>query len=226
MLILFLKAVILIPITLLPIINPIGNAPIFASLVGNINPQEESRVARLVALNCLLLLVGALFIGSHVLNFFGISLPIVRIGGGLLVAATGWRMLGDAAQDAIPRQVANTFANECSDEELRIRSFYPISFPLTVGPGTIAATITLGTSTPTRLLDWVLALGSAAVGASLTAVAIYLCYRYANKIVHLLGRLGSMIVLRLSAFILLCIGIEIFWHGITGLLSEAGIAIR
>jgi multiple antibiotic resistance protein len=226
MLILFLKAVMLIPITLLPIINPIGNAPIFASLVGNINPQVESRVARQVALNCLLLLVGALFIGSYVLNFFGISLPIVRIGGGLLVAATGWRMLGDAAQDAIPRQVANTFPNECSDEELKIRSFYPISFPLTVGPGTIAATITLGASTPTRLLDWVLALGSAAVGASLTAVAIYLCYRYANKIVHLLGRLGSMIVLRLSAFILLCIGIEIFWHGITGLLSEAGIAIR
>jgi multiple antibiotic resistance protein len=78
---------------------------------------------------------------------------------------------------------------------------------------------------PTRLLDWVLSLGGAAMGASLTAVVIYLCYRYANKIVSLLGRLGSMIVLRLSAFILLCIGIEIFWHGITGLLSEAGIAI-
>lgn len=138
-------------------------------------------------------------------------------------AATGWRLLGDARQDAIPAQVANTCADGWSDEELKIRSFYPISFPLTVGPGTIAASITLGANTPTRVLDWVLSLGSAAVGASLTAAAIYLCYRYANKIVGLLGRLGTMIVLRLSAFILLCIGIEIFWHGITGLLSEAGI---
>lgn len=222
---LFIKSAILVPITLLPILNPIGNAPIFANLVGNVSRHVEKRVARQVAINCWCLLVGAMFIGSHVLHFFGISLPIVRIGGGLLVAATGWRLLGDNRHDAIPAQVADTCADGWTDDELKIRSFYPISFPLTVGPGTIAASITLGASTPSRLLDLVLSLGSAAVGASLTAVAIYLCYRYANKIVGLLGSLGTMIVLRLSAFILLCIGIEICWHGITGLLAEAGVKL-
>lgn len=224
MLIIFLKAVLLIPVTLLPILNPLGIAPVFANLLGNVPRQVENRVARQVAINCWFLLVGAIFIGSHVLSFFGISLPIVRIGGGILVAVSGWRLLSDDGQDAsIPRQVAKTYDEESINDELKARSFYPISFPLTVGPGTIAASITLGANTPARLVDWVMSIGSAALGSALTVLAVYLCYRSANKIVSLLGRLGTMVLLRLSAFILLCIGIQIFWSGITGLLVETGL---
>ena len=82
MLILFFKAAILVPITMLPIINPFGNAPVFASLLGNVSRDVEKKLARQVALNCFFLLLGAMFIGSHVLMFFGISIPIVRISGG------------------------------------------------------------------------------------------------------------------------------------------------
>lgn len=225
MLIVFLKAAILVPITLLPILNPFGNAPVFASLSGNIGRDAEARLARQVAINCFFMLLAAMFIGSHVLMFFGISLPIVRIGGGILVAVTGWRLLNDKGQDDIRTQVATTQAKAWSDEEFKVRSFYPISFPLTVGPGSIAASITLGANAPTRFPDLMISIGSAAMGAALTALVIFLCYRYANRMVGLLGRLGTMVVLRLSAFILLCIGIEIFWHGLLGLLSEAGVAI-
>jgi len=224
MLIIFLKAVILIPVTLLPILNPFGIAPVFANLLGNVPRQIENRVARQVAINCWFLLVGAIFIGSHVLSFFGISLPIVRIGGGILVAVSGWRLLSENGQEAsIPTQVAKTYDDELSNEELKARSFYPISFPLTVGPGTIAASITLGANTPARLVDWVMSIGSAALGSALTVLVVYLCYRSANKLVGLLGRLGTMVLLRLSAFILLCIGIQIFWSGFTGLLVETGL---
>lgn len=225
MLIVFLKAAILVPITLLPILNPFGNAPVFASLSGNIGRDAEARLARQVAINCFFMLLAAMFVGSHVLMFFGISLPIVRIGGGILVAVTGWRLLNDKGQDDIRTQVATTQAEAWSDEEFKVRSFYPISFPLTVGPGSIAASITLGANAPTRFPDLMISIGSAALGAALTALVIFLCYRYANRMVCLLGRLGTMVVLRLSAFILLCIGIEIFWHGLLGLLSEAGVAI-
>ena len=225
MLIVFLKAAILVPITLLPILNPFGNAPVFASMSGNIGRGAEARLVRQVAINCFFMLLAAMFIGSHVLMFFGISLPIVRIGGGILVAVTGWRLLNDKGQDDIRTQVATTQAEAWSDEEFKVRSFYPISFPLTVGPGSIAASITLGANAPTRFPDLMISIGSAALGAALTALVIFLCYRYANRMVGLLGRLGTMVVLRLSAFILLCIGIEIFWHGLLGLLSEAGVAI-
>ena len=225
MLILFLKAVVLIPITLLPILNPLGIAPVFANLLGNVSRSTEQRIARQVAINCWFMLVAAIFIGSHVLTFFGISLPIVRVGGGLLVAVSGWKLLNDNSQDsAIPTQVAQTYDEDLPDDEIKARSFYPMSFPLTVGPGTLAASITLGANTPTRLLDWVISVGSAALGAALTALVIFLCYNYAHKLVKLMGRLGPMVVLRLSAFILLCIGIQIFWSGMAALLAEAGIS--
>lgn len=223
MLIIFLKAVLLIPVTLLPILNPLGVAPVFANLLGDVPRNIEKRFARQVAINCWFMLLGAIFIGSHVLAFFGISLPIVRIGGGILVAISGWHLLGDNEHDAaIPRQVVQVY-DESVNEELKARSFYPMSFPLTVGPGTIAASITLGANTPARLVDWVMSIGSAALGAALTSLVIYLCYRSAHQIVSLLGRLGTMVVLRLSAFILLCIGIQIFWSGLIGLLVETGL---
>lgn len=225
MLILFLKAAILVPITLLPILDPFGNVPLFANLSRTMGRDAEVRLARQVAINCWVMLLGAMFIGSHVLMFFGISLPIVRIGGGILVAATGWRLIHDNVQNSIRTQVETDQERAWSDDEFKMHSFYPISFPLTVGPGSIAASITLGANTPTRLLDWVISVGSAALGVAVTALVIYLCYRYANKVVSLLGSLGTMVLLRLSAFILLCIGIEIFWHGLVDLLHESGVAI-
>jgi len=225
MLILFFKAVILIPVTLLPILNPFGIAPVFANLLGNVSRKAEQRIARQVAINCWFMLVGAIFIGSHVLSFFGISLPIVRLGGGFLVAVSGWKLLTDNSYDAISNQVAKSYDEDLTDDEIKARSFFHLSFPLTVGPGTIAAAITLGANTPARLLDWVISVGSAVLGAALTSAVIFLCYSYAHKLVSLMGRLGTMVVLRLSAFILLCIGIQIFWSGLAALLLEAGIGV-
>ena len=228
MLLPFFKAVILIPITLLPLLNPLATAPIYASLLGNISADAQKRIARQVAINSWFLLMAAMFIGSHILDIFGISLPIVRIAGGIIVASAGWRLLGDSGSDEIRTQVATKASadEEWTDEEFKIRSFYPISFPLTVGPGTIAASIALGANTPTKLFDWMRTMGAAALGAALTALVVFLCYRNAHRMVNILGRLGTLVLLRLSAFILLCIGIEIIWHGVSGVLIEAGVRLR
>ncbi|MDY7576970.1 MarC family protein [Herbaspirillum sp. RTI4] len=224
MLIIFLKQVLLIPITLLPILNPLGVAPIFVNLLGRVSPKVTRRIAAQVAINCWFMLVGAIFIGSHVLAFFGVSLPIVQVGGGILVAISAWRLLHDNGYDAVAAQVADAY-DDMSNDELKLRSFYPISFPLTVGPGVLAASITLGADAPARLVDRVISIGSAALGAGLTVAIVYLCYRYSRHLITLMGRLGTMVVLRLSAFILLCIGIQIFWSGLSGLLIELGRAV-
>lgn len=209
-------AAVLVPATLLPIINPLAGAPIFLSVTGG-NEALTRVMARRVAINCFFLLVGALLIGGYVLDFFGLSIPIVRVAGGLVVGAAGWRMLNDTGQDAVQRSVADTTA-AMSEAEIAQRSFMPMSFPLTVGPGTIAATIALGAKRPEQALMLIPQAAGALAGLTLSAAIIYLTYRYSGSLLQRLGRTGTMVLMRLAAFILLCIGIEILWSGLRELL--------
>ena len=200
---------------LLPITNPPGNAPIFLSLTRELSDEERVSMSRRVALNCLALLVVGMFGGTYILGFFDISLPVVRVAGGLLVAATAWRLLSTEG-NAGDAPMATRYRNP---SEIAGRAFYPLSFPLTVGPGSISIAITLGASLPSRGVPLVVtALGSLA-GLVTVALAIYLAYRYAPRMVRLLGESGTAVFLRLSAFILLCIGVQICWDGFSELLA-------
>ncbi len=142
----FIHGLALIPVTLLPIINPLASAPVFAATVGT-NHGMAQRLARQVAINAWFVLVVSMLIGTYVLALFGISLPVVRIGGGLLVATTAWQMLHHTGDDDIQTVVAQE-AKTLSEAEIVQRSFFPITFPLTTGPGTIAASIALGAKIP------------------------------------------------------------------------------
>jgi len=215
----FIKALVVVPVTLLPIVNPVAIAPIFLSMTGALEENLAKKLAKRIAINCFFLLMGAIFIGSYVLDFFGISLPIVRIAGGIVVAMAGWKLLNDQGQDKLLSSVAAQGGN-WSREDLRRRGFYPFSFPLTVGPGTIAASITLGTQLPKKPIDWIVTSAASAIGVLLTSLAIFLCYRFARNFLNLLGDIGATVLLRLSAFILLCIGIEIGWAGLSEMLGD------
>jgi len=205
-------ALLVVPLTLLPIINPLSSAPVFMMTAGD-DPANARRLARQVALNCWYVILGALFIGTYVLDFFGISLPIVRVGGGLLVAASGWRMLDRSDDDEVRAAVARGHAAVLSPTEIARRSFFPLTFPLTTGPGTIAAAIALGATLPRAPSRYVVAAVVAAAGATLTVVTIYLIYRNAPRLLARLGEVGTLVMVRLMAFVLLCIGIEILWTG-------------
>ena len=218
--IIFFKALILVPVTLLPILNPIAIAPIYLSMTGPLEPLVARRMAKRIAINCLFMLMGAIFVGSYVLDFFGISLPIVRVAGGIVVGMAGWKLLNDQSQDKLLNSVAASQIGKTSIEELQRRSFYPFSFPLTVGPGTIAASVTIGTQFPHKPVDWILTSIASSLGALLTSLVIYLCYRFARNMERMLGDVGATVLLRLSAFILLCIGIEIGWAGVSDLLAD------
>src|SRR6516165_12067038 len=78
---------------LFPIVNPIGNTPIFLSLTRGLSENGRTALARMIALNSLILILASIFIGTHILAFFGISLPVVQVGGGLIVISTGWTLL-------------------------------------------------------------------------------------------------------------------------------------
>jgi len=209
------NAFLLVYVGLFPIINPIGGAPIFLGLTQECTEKERNALALRVTLNSFLLLLGSLFVGSYVLDFFGITLPILRVAGGLVVTATGWNLLqagicGDDGR-AGHRPVVPT------------DGFYPLTMPITVGPGSIAVAIALGSQRPRVALPQFALLGAAAV-AGLVAIAttIFVCYRFAEGTVGALGERGANVLVRLSAFILLCIGIEIIWNGYSALVHATG----
>jgi multiple antibiotic resistance protein len=199
---------------LFPIVNPVGSAPIFLALTSDADRRARASLAARVALNSFLLLLGSLFIGSHVLSFFGITLPVLRVGGGLAVASFGWQMLqGGAAPGAQGAPV---------EQPKSIDSFYPLTMPLTVGPGSISVAIALGAQwprEPASLASTVLLAGAAVLGLAAIALTVFLCYRFADRMTAMLGASGINVMVRLSAFILLCIGIQILWGGLSVLLG-------
>jgi multiple antibiotic resistance protein len=207
------KSILLVVSALFPIVDPIGGSPVFLSLTRQYPPETRKLLARRIAIDSFILLIGSFAIGSHVLSFFGISIPVVQVGGGLIVISTGWAMLNqkdDSDRSVVSRAVSCTHA-------LR-DAFYPLTLPLTVGPGSISVAITLGANEPHRLKANLLALLGAAVGSAIVAVTIYLCYAFADRLGAIIGPTGINVMIKLSAFLLVCIGVQILWNGASRLL--------
>jgi multiple antibiotic resistance protein len=204
------KNVLLVFAALLPIVNPLGMAPIFAEMTLGYDVATRRTVAMRVAVNGVVLLVASLFIGSYILQFFGISLAAVQLGGGLVVTVAGWQILnrrGDLKD--------STLDSPPSRERILSQAFYPLTMPLTVGPGSIAVALTLGSNIHEEThLQLIVSALAAVIGILLIGVTIFLCYRFSDELEQLLGPSGVSIVIRLSAFILVCIGIQIMFNGL------------
>ena len=211
-----LEAILVTVAALLPIVNPLGSAPIFLAHSADLPPAARQQLAWVVARNAFLLLVAAMLVGSYLLAFFGISIPIVRVAGGLVLLNTGWKLLhaGDAP-DSPPTSITDAWQREAAK-----RGFYPLTFPLTVGPGSISVAITLGAGSSFDRPAGLIRVAAGVIGAAIIAVAINVCYRFATRLIGALGETGTNVFLRLSAFILLCVGVAIFWNGVVGLIQE------
>ena len=205
-----IKNILLVFAALLPIVNPFGMAPIFAEMTLGYDTNVRRTVAMRVAINGAVLLVCSLFIGSYILQFFGISLAAVQMGGGLVVTVAGWQILnrrGDLKE--------TTVDSPPSRERILSQAFYPLTMPLTVGPGSIAVALTLGSNIHEEThLQLIVSALAAVIGILLIGVTIFLCYRFSDELERLFGPSGTSIVIRLSAFILVCIGIQIMFNGL------------
>ncbi|QTD45787.1 MarC family NAAT transporter [Ottowia testudinis] len=201
----------------LPILNPPASAPVFVTLTRGLEGTTRELLARRIGQYVFFMLAGAMLVGSYVLDFFGISLPIVRVAGGLIVASTAWRMLHTqhTSSDDDKLQMAQSL----SDDNVRIHAFYPMTFPLTCGPGSIAAAITVGAALHSRRVTESLAnFAGALAAAALIGLGVFLTFRYAGRLLRPLGEVGLVVFLRLMAFILLCVGVQIVWNGAQELL--------
>jgi multiple antibiotic resistance protein len=200
---------------LFPIVNPLEAAPFFLGLTAGLPSAERRALASKAAINGFALLLGSMVLGPWLLQFFGISLPVVRIAGGLVVAALGWKLLSEGTWSD-----HSGSAQPPGGSTRRVGSFYPLTMPLTVGPGSMSVAVTIGSRKPEVFPGYsVVAEHAAGAGLGLVAIAlsIYLAYRFAENLGRLLGASGLEVLVRLSAFILMCIGIEIIWNGYSSL---------
>lgn len=182
--------------------NPIGCVLIFAQITENLDRRDRADLARRIAFNSGIVLIVALWAGGLILAFLGIGFDLLRIAGGLVVAVQAWRMIGGGANEDITVSTAE--------------AFIPLTIPMTTGPGTIAVAITLGSGKQSLLegAPYFLAVTLAAVAV---ASSIALLYGSAHRIIRLLGEARARVFMRLSAFLLLCIGVQILVEGIHGI---------
>jgi multiple antibiotic resistance protein len=202
---------------LLPIVDPLGGAPIFMVMTADLTPAQRKRMAKSVAINSFLLLIASTLMGAYVLDFFGVSIPAVQVAGGAVVCMLGWSLLNSPhSPPAIERNSAQT----PTTDNLSQQAFYPMTMPLTVGPGSISVALTLGANPRTGLRSLLVTALAHAVGILLVAVGVYFCYAYADRILRKLGPTGTSVLMRLTAFILLCIGVQICWNGVHALIAS------
>lgn len=200
---------------LFPVVNPPGTALVFLTLTKHASVASRRALAGRVAVNAFFVMALSLLAGAFVLKLYGISVPVLRVAGGVIVAVAGWQLLNQGSNKAV-----DTSADPARKIDYSSQAFYPLTLPLTTGPGTIAVMISLGLSRDaysnyTADFHFLLA----ALFATLAmAVMIYVCFAYSNWIERVLGRGGTEIAVRLSAFILFCLGVQIIWTGASDLL--------
>lgn len=209
-----IKVFFLILSALFPIVDPLSGSPIFLALTSEYSPETRRALSRRVAVDSFFLMIGSYFIGSHLLGFFGVSLPVVQVGGGLVVVAVGWTML--MQKDAAP----NPTRSNIRPQDVFRQAFYPLTLPLTVGPGSISVAITLGANATHRYGFHILLILAALLATALIGVSVFLCYGFADRLARALGETAMNVIVRLSAFLLVCIGVQIMWNGFSALLSS------
>jgi multiple antibiotic resistance protein len=199
---------------LFSIVNPVSGAFIFRSVTANRTSDARAKLARLVAVNSLWVMMGALWAGSYVLAFFGITLAALRVAGGLVVAMSGWRLLNAPEEREVRKQ-----EQAASAEGLEDIALFPLTIPFTTGPGTIAVAVALGAGHPRLFggLGWFF-LGMTAAAVAMTAT-IWVTYRYADRLTEIIGPTGTRTITRISAFLLLCIGVQILITGVEDVLG-------
>jgi multiple antibiotic resistance protein len=187
-------------------------------LTAGCDETTRSDLARRISIYSFGLLLGSMLAGPFVLRLFGLSVAETQVAGGAVVTALGWNLL---TRDPKPAPV-DIDAHQASIAAMA-HAFFPLTLPLTVDPGVMSVAVAIGANHAHQLDTLLIQILAGVIGAAIVALSILLTYRYAERFAARLGRDGMNIVVRLSAFIVLSIGIGIAWSGIKALLKEIGI---
>ncbi|MFA5955141.1 MarC family protein [Hyphomicrobium sp.] len=202
---------------LFSIVNPFGGALIYSQItIGRTHAERRALAWRVATYSAIVMLV-SLLIGATLMSFFGVSIDALRVAGGTVVAVSGWRMLYNPQETEDRKQDQASDANRATAWSSEV-AFFPLTMPFTTGPGTISVAIALSANRPREAAELLPFFAGICGAAIILAVIIGACYSSADRLVALLGPGRARILTRLSAFLLLCIGVQILITGIQGAL--------
>ena len=203
---------------LFPVVNPLGSSMLFLGLAGPADGRVYKHLARRVALFTLLFLVAVDLVGALVLTFFGISLPVIQVAGGLVLASMGWKLLNEPDEPDSTRPTGSSSSLEVLDS----KAFYPFTFPLTAGPGCVVVTLTLAAhAQQSTSIDSIFSHLGTFLAIVVLCVMVYFAYAYAPELARKVSQQTAHGILRIISFILLAIGVQIFRGGAEALLQQA-----
>ena len=206
---------------LFSIVNPLGGAIIFNEVTALQTHAQRVALARRVAIYSTFVMLVALWAGTYILSFFGISLNALRIAGGIVVAVRAYEMLSAPDGQSARKEEQAKPVGEAVSEDLASYAFFPLTLPFTTGPGTIAVAVSIGTVRPDGFGPMVMFYAGATVAALAMAVLIWVSYTTADRMAAVLGNAGRQVLSRIAAFLLLGIGVQIALSGIVPVLHSS-----
>lgn len=214
-------------IALFPVINPFGSAFIVSRYFSDLTPKEKVHAVKRIVLYAFTLCLFTLLVGHWILELFGISIPIVQLAGGIMICKTGWDFLSSSKQaDDENVKLANQVGHLNQQTKVENQLFYPITFPITTGAGTISVLFTLSAhGTNKNLYQYFANTGAILIAVLAMCVLIFLCYVNANRLIRYLGSQREQIINNIMAFLIFCVGLQIAVEGITQLIlpfTQAG----
>jgi multiple antibiotic resistance protein len=208
-------------LALFSIVNPLGGAIIFNEVTALQTHEQRAALARRLAVYSTFVMLVALWAGTYILSFFGISLNALRIAGGIVVAMRAYEMLSAPdGQSARKEEQARPVA-EAVSEDLASYTFFPLTLPFTTGPGTIAVAVSIGTERSESMGPMAMFYVGVSVAALIMAILIWVFYTTTDRMAAVLGSAGRQVLSRIAAFLLLGIGVQIGLSGIGPVLQSS-----
>ncbi|MEE1945816.1 MarC family protein [Pedobacter sp. KR3-3] len=208
-------------IALFPVVNPIGSAFMVSPYFQSLSTSEKRKAVTKIVFYAFLICTVSLFAGHWILELFGISIPIVQLAGGIMICKMGWEFLS-GNEEKTPDQSEETKENEpfAAYKHLKDKLFYPITFPVTTGAGTISVLFTLSAHSSTvGSANYYVNMAAILVSILAMCILIYLFYFNTKTLIQFLGKNGENIVNRISAFLIFCVGLQIAFSGLKILLK-------
>lgn len=209
-------------VALFPVVNPIGTAFILSPYFSDLSRKERINAVTRVSFYSFMICVVTLFIGHWILELFGLSIPIIQLAGGIMICKIGWEFLSSDDKE-VPANTSNDKVEQLEKiKQVENKLFYPITFPITAGAGTIAVLFTLSAQSADKNLSvYLVNIGALFISIIGICLLIFLFYLNTNRLLSYIGTHNEVIINRIMAFLIFCVGLQIAAGGIMHLIKAA-----